>query len=614
MAPHYAARLRLLALGVAVFARTGAYVAVTVVALKALLIGDYASYRPSTLAAWLGFSAIPALVLVPIIGSLAASRWNRTIMLAGAVLMVAVLGLANAEPDIPWLSLAGMLSLEAAFFWSAAWTLVPTVANAAPWRQPNVAVLLLSAAAVGLTLVVRLTLDGVSASDVARSSLAAALLALIGIALARFPLAEPVSLASSIVRPFVAGLRDVLRSRLTCSALLGCGLWFFITLTVFVALVRLPPAEAATDTRDLTIRFAIGLAIGVMASGLNRNLYRHGGITLFGAVAAVVFAIWIRSSASWSVPFLGLGISLGAAISPLVGLALFWTVAKARGVAASLIVAGACLAALFLAAVLVNLGDDPVAARSTLLTILVVVTCAGALGALLAFFRPALEVAAEVVISPIYRVEGTGPGLEQVPLSGPCLVIANHAAWFDPLFLAKVLPRPITPMMTSRFYDLPVLSWIMRNIIGTIRVPEKSLRHEAPELKEAVAALDRGACIILFPEGYLRRKEEQPIRRFGRGVWQILRDRPDTPVFAGWIDGNWGSYFSYKDGPPTKNKRFDFWRRIRVALTGPLTVDRKLLDDHMATRAYLMRKVSDARTPLGLEPLPLDAVADEEKE
>jgi 1-acyl-sn-glycerol-3-phosphate acyltransferase len=169
-------------------------------------------------------------------------------------------------------------------------------------------------------------------------------------------------------------------------------------------------------------------------------------------------------------------------------------------------------------------------------------------------------------------------------------------------------------MMTSRFYDLPVLSWIMRHITHTIRVPEKALRHEAPELKEAVAALDRGECVILFPEGYLRRKEAQPIRRFGRGIWQILHDRPDTPVFACWIDGNWGSYFSYKDGPPTKNKRFDFWRRIRIAVTGPVKVAPAQLADHMATRTFLMNQVSAARAPLGLEPLAVEGMPDEEKE
>jgi 1-acyl-sn-glycerol-3-phosphate acyltransferase len=154
----------------------------------------------------------------------------------------------------------------------------------------------------------------------------------------------------------------------------------------------------------------------------------------------------------------------------------------------------------------------------------------------------------------------------------------------------------------------------MRHVYDTIRVPEAPYRREAPELHEAVVALDRGACVVLFPEGYLRRKEELPLRRFGRGVWQILADRPATPVFACWIDGGWGSYFSYKGGPPTKNKRLDFWRPIRIGVVGPFTLEPALLIDHMATRTFLMEQVNSARTPLGLEPLHLAAVPEGDKE
>ena len=230
-------------------------------------------------------------------------------------------------------------------------------------------------------------------------------------------------------------------------------------------------------------------------------------------------------------------------------------------------------------------------------------TAAGlALLASIGLFRPAFALACEPLLWLMYAVRWRGGGERQVPAHGPCLVIANHACWGDPLFLEKVLPRPTTPMMTSRFYDLPVLRFWMRHF-GVIRVPEQPLKKETPEVQEAIAALERGECLVIFPEGYLRRREEQPLRRFGRGIWLILRTCPQVPIFACWIEGNWGSYTSYWNGPPTKNKRPDFRRPIRIAITGPHWVPAAVLADHWQTRFFLMDLVDAARQQLGLPPL-----------
>src|SRR5439155_24271999 len=137
------------------------------------------------------------------------------------------------------------------------------------------------------------------------------------------------------------------------------------------------------------------------------------------------------------------------------------------------------------------------------------------------------------------------------PMRGPVIVIANHCAWLDPIWLAKAIPFQMRPMMTARFFDLPIIRWLMRRVFYAIRVPETTCRREAPEIQEAIAALDAGMSVLIFPEGWLKRKEEQSLRRFGQGIYQILREKPRTPVIACWIEGNWGSYTSFFNGPPT---------------------------------------------------------------
>jgi 1-acyl-sn-glycerol-3-phosphate acyltransferase len=229
-------------------------------------------------------------------------------------------------------------------------------------------------------------------------------------------------------------------------------------------------------------------------------------------------------------------------------------------------------------------------------------------------FRPLFEVTLEPFLALLYSIHGVGPGRKNLPPFGPCLVISNHAAWLDPLFMEKVLTRPVTAIMTEKYYRLWLLTPLLKYVFRVIVVPETPMRRDAPELDLAIAALDAGHCVLIFPEGFLRRKEEVPLRRFGRGVWQILRARPNTPVISCWIEGGWGSLSSYAGGPPLKNKKLDLRRSIRIGMSAPQVVPADMLEEHLTARLYLMNRVSDARKLLGLQPLEHIALPSEDNE
>jgi hypothetical protein len=74
-----------------------------------------------------------------------------------------------------------------------------------------------------------------------------------------------------------------------------------------------------------------------------------------------------------------------------------------------------------------------------------------------------------------------------------------------------------------------------------------------------------------------------------------------------WIEGGWGSFFSYFKGNPTRNKRMDIWRRIAIAVGPCRILAPEVLEDHRATRAYLMRECLQTRRYLGLDPLSLES-------
>jgi len=237
---------------------------------------------------------------------------------------------------------------------------------------------------------------------------------------------------------------------------------------------------------------------------------------------------------------------------------------------------------------------------------LVAGTAGGAtLAAWWVFRREVWEQAIELIFAVMYRFRVAGPGLGQFPLKGPVIVVANHSSWLDPMWLAKVLPRTMIPMMTSVFFDRWLLRWTMIYLADAIRVEAAGFRRDIPELQKAIDALDAGKCLVIFPEGRLRRTQEQPLKLFGQGIWHILRERPNTPVVVCWIEGGWGSFFSYFHGPPTKNKPFDFAHPLGIAVGEPRKLDEEILTDHRKTRQYLMEQCLEVRRFLGLDPLTL---------
>jgi 1-acyl-sn-glycerol-3-phosphate acyltransferase/MFS family permease len=230
------------------------------------------------------------------------------------------------------------------------------------------------------------------------------------------------------------------------------------------------------------------------------------------------------------------------------------------------------------------------------------------------FRREFLEQILEIAFQVLYRIRAAGPGLDRIPLKGPVLVVVNHSGYPDPMWLAKVLPRAITPMMTSFFYDHWLVRWVLQTFTDVIRVEASGFRREVPEIQAAIDALDAGKCVLIFPEGRLRRTQEQPLRMFGQGVWHILRERPNTPVVVCWLEGGWGSYFSYWNGPPTVNKKIDIRRPIDIAVGEPQVLNAEVLADHRTTRRYLMEQCGQMRKWLGLEAIEVGSASQGEEE
>lgn len=166
---------------------------------------------------------------------------------------------------------------------------------------------------------------------------------------------------------------------------------------------------------------------------------------------------------------------------------------------------------------------------------------AGALVAVRDFF---VRMVATALVRTLYRVRTIG--IENLPVDGPALVLANHSSYFDALLLCATSRRRIRflmdPAMIERFRFLkPIL-----RLYRVIPVSSKSSPLQvARALRKARQALDEGYVVCVFPEGGITRTGT--IRAFHRGYEHIVRgtNYPLVPVYMG---GSWGTMWSYCSG------------------------------------------------------------------
>jgi acyl-[acyl-carrier-protein]-phospholipid O-acyltransferase / long-chain-fatty-acid--[acyl-carrier-protein] ligase len=442
---------------------------------------------------------------------------------------------------------------------------------------------------------------------------------LLGMNVLSLATAIPVSFPSDVLRPespsqAVAGFfRDSVRighERAAWSSLLGLASFQAVGTAGAGAIVqrtldRGPPQGLLYAL----VMMGAGAGLGCLTAAWQGHPRRSLGLVPLGATG-LLLALAIHALASgsgWLSGFV-LGFTGGLINVPLRAAYQAAVPADARGNGMAVMNTAIYALTTVLALLLVGLvRADWLHTPTDQLAMLAVLSGIGAIVAWRQLYPQAVEQIVEILITPMYRVRTHGPGLEQTPRSGPLLIVANHAAYLDPFWLCKVVPRKVTPMMTSVFYDLPFIRWSMIHIVGAIRVPSAGFRREAPELRDAVAVLRQGGCVLIYPEAQLRRREDQLLRMFGQGVWRILQEVPQTPVLACWIEGGWRSFTSYFNGPPLRGKRPDWRRRIDIAFETPRVLDPAILADQQATRQYLMQMCLECRRYLGL---PMAAEAD----
>jgi len=181
--------------------------------------------------------------------------------------------------------------------------------------------------------------------------------------------------------------------------------------------------------------------------------------------------------------------------------------------------------------------------------------------------NPTFSFCAKIVIPILNAItKRTWQGTENIPKSGPAIIISNHMSYADVLFFAQFLfkngraPRFIGKRSV---FNVPIIGRILL-AAGQIPVDREST-HASKALDHAVAALKAGHLIGIYPEGTLTRDEKlwPMVAKTGAARLAIITQLPIVPVAA------WG----IADVLQPYSKMPRIWKRSKITLRAGKAID-----------------------------------------
>jgi 1-acyl-sn-glycerol-3-phosphate acyltransferase len=175
-----------------------------------------------------------------------------------------------------------------------------------------------------------------------------------------------------------------------------------------------------------------------------------------------------------------------------------------------------------------------------------------------------------------FRIERRG--WRHVPLTGPVLLVANHASVLDPPLIGGMTPRPVSFLAKAELFRVPLFGGFIR------RLNARPVRREGSDpaaLRTALRLLEEGRALLVFPEG--TRGDDAHLRpaKPGAGMLAVLSQAPVVPVYVrgtgrAWPRGQsvprpakvqvwFGPPLTFASGPGPRKESYDAASREMMA-------------------------------------------------
>jgi len=125
-------------------------------------------------------------------------------------------------------------------------------------------------------------------------------------------------------------------------------------------------------------------------------------------------------------------------------------------------------------------------------------------------------------------------GAENIPLTGPLIVAANHMSFLDGIFLALAIPRHLYFFMKVEGLNIPVIGGFV-GLWGTFPVRRGVVDRKA--LSQALDLLARDQVLGFFPEGTRGRGDTSHLLQRARPGITVIAIRSGAPILPVGITG-----------------------------------------------------------------------------
>lgn len=358
-------------------------------------------------------------------------------------------------------------------------------------------------------------------------------------------------------------------------AAIGISYFWFMSNAVGSILITLShelhPQDGSAAAKAMSVMPAM-LGIGVMAGSVIAGIICRKRIEL-GLVP--ISGYLLAASLLWSglapvnpwinMALIGIGLAGGAFMTPLYAFVQDRSRPEERARIMSAINLMDCVSGIAANLILVKTMLMLKMPSAWQLLVLVPVTLAAALFITKLLPRNLLMLVVGTIIRTFYRVNAHHA--ERMPKQGGVLILPNHVSYADALMLGVSCERKIRFVMLESLYKIKSIQWGLK-IFGTVPI---SASRAKEAIRTVADALKEDQAVALFPEGQLTRNGF--LNEVRKGYELMARLGSKSPVQPVWLDGLWGSVFSFEGGRFFKKKPKAFPYRVNVWYGEPIPAD-----------------------------------------